>query len=72
MTDLPKPMMPDFKGSPIKFLKEVQSELKKVIWPTKDEVVKLTIIVIVVSVAIGVYIGGLDFLLTKFTNVLVQ
>lgn len=66
------PMMPDFTGGPVVFIKEVKAELTKVIWPTRKEVVKLTIIVLVVSVAIGLYIGGLDLVFTKFTDLLVK
>lgn len=72
MVDLKSPMMPDFTGGPVVFLKEVKAELLKVVWPTRSEVVKLTIIVIGVSVAIGLYIGGLDFVFTKMTDLLVK
>jgi len=71
MPELPKPMMPDFSGKPLAFLKEVRAELLKVAWPTKEEVIKLTVIVIVVSIGIGMYIGGLDFAFTKFTDFLI-
>ena len=70
MIELPKPMKPDFKGSPVIFLKEVKSELLKVNWPSLAEVIKLTIIVIVISTVIGLYIGGMDILLTKFTSII--
>ncbi len=69
---IPTPMMPDFSGGPVVFLKEVRGELSKVVWPTREEVVKLTIIVVAVSLAIGLYIGGLDFIFTKFTDLLVK
>ena len=72
MIQIPKVAAPSFKGTPIEFLKEVRVELSKVTWPTRNEVVKLTIIVVGVSVAIGLYIGGLDILLTKFTDLLVN
>lgn len=72
MVDLKSPMMPDFTGGPVVFLKEVKTELLKVVWPTRSEVVKLTIIVIAVSMAIGLYIGGLDFVFTKMTDILVK
>lgn len=70
MIELPKPMKPDFKGSPVIFLKEVKSELLKVNWPSRQEVIKLTVIVIVISTVIGVYIGGMDILLTKLTGLI--
>ena len=47
--------------SPLGFLRETQDELKKVTWPTRAEVIRLTGVVIIVSLAIGIYIGGLDY-----------
>lgn len=51
--------------SPITFIKETREELRQVKWPTKDEVIRLTSIVIIVSLIVGMYIGGLDFLFTS-------
>jgi preprotein translocase subunit SecE len=68
----PTPMMPSFASSPTKFLKEVKAELKKVVWPSRKEVVKLTIIVVIVSIIIGAYIGVLDFIFTGLMNLLVK
>lgn len=67
-----QPMMPDFSGGPVVFLKEVKAELTKVVWPTRLEIIKLTLVVIGVSVTIGLYIGGLDIIFTKLTDVLVK
>lgn len=53
-----------------KFLREVVSELKKVTWPTRDETIKLTVIVIVISVLVGAFIGSLDSLFLKITTLL--
>jgi preprotein translocase subunit SecE len=36
------------------------AELRKVAWPTRETVVRLTLLVIAVSVAVGVYIFVLD------------
>jgi preprotein translocase subunit SecE len=51
--------------NPAKFLSEVKAELFKVTWPTKQEVTRLTAVVIIISLVVGAYIGGLDFLFTK-------
>lgn len=56
---------PDFGKNPITFFKEVSTELKKVSWPTKEETIKLTLVVISVSALVAVYVGGLDFIFTK-------
>ena len=47
-----------------KFLKEVNAELRKVTWPTKDELVGSTIVVIVVSIVLAVFIGIVDRVLS--------
>jgi preprotein translocase subunit SecE len=61
---------PDFGKSPAKFLTEVRDELKKVSWPTRPQVIKMTIIVIGVTIAVSAYLGGLDFLFTKISGII--
>jgi preprotein translocase subunit SecE len=56
--------------TPITFLKQTYDELKKVKWPTRNEITRLTIVVIFISFAIGLYIGGIDFILTKIMGAL--
>lgn len=58
--------------NPAKFFTEVKSELTKVTWPTKDQVIRLTTVVIVISLAVGLFIGGLDFIFTKAVELVVQ
>ncbi len=53
------------RGKPIIFLQEVRSELKRVVWPTRQEAIRLTSVVIIVSALVGVYIGALDYLFAK-------
>ncbi|HBC58828.1 preprotein translocase subunit SecE [Candidatus Azambacteria bacterium RIFCSPHIGHO2_01_46_10] len=48
----------------INFLKEVNSELKKVNWPTREETIKYTGIVIAASLAVAFFLGGLNYLFT--------
>ncbi len=43
-----------------RFIDEAWSELKKVSWPTRDQVRNLTVLVFVVSFAVGTYITVLD------------
>lgn len=49
------------------FLKEVKLEMKKVNWPTKDQTVKYTLIVVGASTAVAALLGGLDYL---FSNII--
>lgn len=53
------------------FLKEVRLEIKKVDWPTRQETIRYTIIVIGVCVAVALFLGGIDFLFTTILNRLI-
>ena len=44
-----------------RFIDEAWSELKKVSWPTREQVRNLTVLVFVVSFVVGIYITVLDF-----------
>lgn len=55
----------------IGFFQEVKFELSRVTWPTKNEVIKLTLIVFLVSGILGAYVGGLDYLFTTLLAKLV-
>jgi len=48
----------------VNFLKETRVEMRKVNWLTRNEVIKYTLIVIGLSFAVAVFLGGLDFLFT--------
>lgn len=56
----------------VKFLKEVREELKKVRWPTKSEMIKLTTVVIFITLVIALYIGALDFVFAKMMEVILR
>lgn len=43
------------------FLLEVRSEMRKVVWPTKQETIKYTVAVIGISAALAIFFGGIDF-----------
>ncbi len=58
-------------ATPVSFFKEVREELKKVVWPSKEEVIRLTGVVVLVSALVGLYLGGADFILTKLFEVFI-
>jgi len=51
----------------LNFLKEVKEELGKVAWPSREQTTRYTVLVIIVAVAVGLFLGGLDYILTAFT-----
>lgn len=57
---------------PLDFLREVRVELGKVVWPTKEQTIRLTIIVIMVTITVGFFIGILDYLLATLLQAVVR
>jgi len=53
------------------FIREAREELKKVNWPTRKELIESTKVVIVASILLAAFIGLLDFVLTKLTNLII-
>ena len=54
--------------NPLAYIKESKSELDKVIWPTRAETIRLTLIVVAVSVIVGAYISGVDAVMAKLAS----
>ena len=52
---------PEERTSPAQFSREVRSELRKVSWPTKPEVINYSIVVLVTVFAMTIFIGLLDW-----------
>ena len=54
---------PRAQGGISQFLRDVYDELRKVVWPTPGELYRYTLVVIFTVVVLGVFIGGVDYLL---------
>jgi preprotein translocase subunit SecE len=52
----------------ILFFQESFAELKKVTWPSRDEVVSSTKVVLVSTVVIAAVLGLVDFILVKLVD----
>lgn len=48
------------------------SELRKVTWPSRQNTVRLTAIVLLISLIIGAYVGIIDILLAKVLETLTK
>jgi len=44
---------------------EIIAELRKVVWPTREETRRLTVMVIIVAGAIGIFLGVMDYAFTR-------
>ena len=49
-----------------------RDELKKVVWPTRQETIRLTLVVIIISLIVGIFLGGLDFVFVKIIGIIVK
>ena len=54
------------------FLKDVRVELSKVAWPTRDELVGSTTVVIVSVIILAVFIGFCDFIFSKAIHFVIK
>lgn len=53
----------------VKYFHEVRAETAKVSWPSRAQTIRMTVIVLVASVLIGLYVGSLDLLFTTILSV---
>ncbi len=54
-----------------RFFRETVGELRKVSWPTRRETQNLSVIVVIVLLGMSVFMGLLDYLLTKLVALIV-
>jgi preprotein translocase subunit SecE len=55
-----------------RYIAESYSELKKVVWPTREQVRNLTVLVFVISAGIGVFIAVVDLFWTEVVRLAVN
>ena len=51
-----------------RFIRDTRLELQKVTWPTRREAWNLTLVVIALSVALGIVLGGVDYILARIVT----
>ena len=56
------------KGSRFRFFGQIISELRKAVWPTRQEAIRLSLMVIAVAAAVGIILGATDFGFTQLVN----
>jgi preprotein translocase subunit SecE len=54
------------RTSPMQFLREVRLELKKVDWPTRQELSTYSTVVLVTITVLTAFVFGVDYVFTKF------
>jgi len=56
----------------VKYLKETRAELRKVSWPSREEAINLTAIVVAVTTAMAVFLGVVDYLFSKLFGLIIR
>lgn len=56
----------------VEFLRSVRVELASVKWPSRQETLRLTLLVIAVSLFVSLYIGGLDLAFTSLIQTIIN
>jgi preprotein translocase subunit SecE len=54
----------------IQFVKECAAEMKKVVWPTRQDVMSSVVVVLVSTVIIAIVLGALDLLFVTGMNLI--
>jgi preprotein translocase subunit SecE len=60
-----RPSAPGRENRLVRWYRETESELRKVVWPNRRELVNLTAIVVAVTVVFGVFLGMVDFIFER-------
>lgn len=63
---------PGFFARISRSFKDMKGELKKVVWPTKKQIINNTVVVLVFVAVCSVFIGALDFVFTQVLSLLVN
>ncbi|MEA3018751.1 MAG: preprotein translocase subunit SecE [Actinomycetota bacterium] len=61
----PVPRAASDRATPRQFVREVRGELRKVAWPSRDEVIRYSIIVFVTVVLLTAFVNLIDYLSTE-------
>lgn len=61
-----EPVAVEERTSPVQFGKEVKSELSKVSWPTRTEVINYSIVVLITVIILTLFIGAVDWVFSTF------
>ena len=52
------------RTSLVTFYRQVVAELRKVVWPTQDETVRTTIVILIVVVIVSLILAGFDWVIS--------
>ena len=72
VTSVAKEKKPSFFKKVTKFVKDLKSEAKKVVWPTPKQVINNTWAVIISIIIVGIFVGGLDMIFGWIRDLIIR
>ena len=69
---MPKAITTRQPNAIVRFFRETTGELRKVSWPTRQEALNLTLVVLAVTDSTSLFLGFLDFLFTRLFRLLIS
>ena len=58
------------KTSPVEFIRQVQAETKKVVWPSRRETVMTAVMVVLMTLLLGIFFFGVDAIFSRIVRFL--
>ena len=55
-----------------KWFREMKSELKKVVWPSRKQIINNTLVALAVMVIVGIVVWAFDFVANKLVELLIS
>ena len=60
------------KTNPVEFIRQVQTETRKVVWPTRRETVMTAVMVMIMTTLLGVFFLGVDAVFDRIVRFLLS
>jgi preprotein translocase subunit SecE len=64
--------VPNSENAIVRYIRETRSEISKVTWPTREEGVRLTVVVLIVTFAASVFLFSFDSLFSYLITLFLQ
>lgn len=56
----------------LNYLQGAREELAKVVWPSRETIVSHTLVVIGLSLLVAIFLGAIDYILTKVLEIVIS
>lgn len=56
----------------VKYIRATMAELRQVVWPTQKQALTYTVLVIIISTIVALYVGAFDYLFSKGIDLLIN